>query len=55
MCTGFWWGNKREKYLWGIPDVDSMLILRWMKDRDMHRFLIWKLEGKRPLGRPRRR
>jgi hypothetical protein len=25
------------------------------KERDVYRILVWKPEGKRPLGRPRRR
>ena len=29
-CTGFWWGNLRERYLWGDPDVDGRIILRWI-------------------------
>jgi hypothetical protein len=28
-CTGFWWGNLREKDHWGNPDVDGRIILRW--------------------------
>ena len=27
----------------------------WGKRRDVYRVLVWKPEGKRPLGRPRRR
>ena len=29
-CTGFWWGNLREKYHWGGPDADGRIILRWI-------------------------
>ena len=29
MCTGFWWGNLRERDHWGDPDVDGRIILRW--------------------------
>jgi len=29
MCTGFWWGNLRERGHWGDLDVDGRLILRW--------------------------
>ena len=27
-CTGFWWGNLREREHWGDPDVDGRIILR---------------------------
>jgi hypothetical protein len=27
-CTGFWWGNLRERYQWGDPSVDGRIILR---------------------------
>ena len=30
MCTGFWWGNRRERDLCGDPDVDGRIILRWI-------------------------
>jgi hypothetical protein len=26
----FWWGNVRERDHWGDPDVDGMIILRWI-------------------------
>ena len=29
VCTGFWWGNLRERDHWGEPDVDGRIILRW--------------------------
>jgi len=29
-CTGFWWGNLRERAHWGDPDVDGRIILRWI-------------------------
>ena len=28
MCTGFWWGNRREIDHWGDPGVDGTIILR---------------------------
>jgi hypothetical protein len=30
VCTGFWWGNLRERDHLGGPGVDGMLILRWV-------------------------
>ena len=30
VCTGFWWGNLRERDHWGGPDADGRIILRWM-------------------------
>ena len=29
-CTGFWWGNLRERDNWGDPDADGRIILRWI-------------------------
>ena len=26
-CTGFWWGNLRERDHWGEPDADGRIIL----------------------------
>jgi len=28
-CTGFWWGNLRERDHWGVPGADGRTILRW--------------------------
>jgi len=30
MCTGFYWGNLRERDNWGDPDIDGRIILRWI-------------------------
>ena len=30
VCTGFWWGNLRERDHWGDPDIDRRIILRWI-------------------------
>jgi hypothetical protein len=27
-CTGFWWGNLRERDHWGDPDLDERIIIR---------------------------
>jgi hypothetical protein len=54
VCTGFWWGNLRERDQWGDPDVDGRIILMdlqevggscgdWMElaqDRDRWRGLV---------------
>jgi hypothetical protein len=29
-CTGFWWGNLRERDRWENPGVDGRIILRWI-------------------------
>jgi hypothetical protein len=29
-CTGFGWGNLRERYHWGDPGVEGRIILRWI-------------------------
>jgi hypothetical protein len=51
-CTGYWWGNLRERGHWGDPDVDRRIILRWIcrkwegvvgklaQDRDRWRALV---------------
>jgi hypothetical protein len=30
VCTGFWWGNLRERNHRGDPDIDGRIILRWI-------------------------
>ena len=30
LCTGFWWGNLRERGHWGDLVVDGRIILRWI-------------------------
>jgi hypothetical protein len=29
-CTGFWWGNLRERDNWGDPGVYGRIVLRWI-------------------------
>jgi len=29
-CTGFWWGNLRERDCWGDPSADGRIILKWI-------------------------
>jgi hypothetical protein len=29
-CTGFCWGNLKERAHWGDPGVDGRIILRWI-------------------------
>jgi hypothetical protein len=37
-CTGFWWGNLKERDHWGDPGVDRRIILRWI-------FRKWDVES----------
>jgi len=30
VCTGFWWGNLRERDHLEDPDIDGKIILRWI-------------------------
>jgi hypothetical protein len=30
VCTGFWWGNLRERDRWGDPGVDGRKMLGWI-------------------------
>jgi len=29
-CTGFWWGNLRERDQWGDTGADEKIILKWV-------------------------
>jgi len=29
-CTGFWWGNLRERDHWGDQGADRRVILKWI-------------------------
>jgi hypothetical protein len=48
--TSLWWGNLRKRDHWGDPGVDGRIILRMMEGRDLHRFLVWKPDGKDHWG-----
>ena len=55
-CIGCWWGNRREREHWEDLGVDGWIILGWIcGERGVYRVLVGKPEGRRPLGRPRRR
>jgi hypothetical protein len=30
VCTGCWWGNRRERGHWEDPDIDGRIILTWI-------------------------
>jgi len=32
-CTGFWWGNLRERDHWEDPGIDGRIILRWIFEK----------------------
>ena len=57
--------NEKLRELYSLPNIVRVVKSRRMRwaghvapmgeGRGVHRFLLWKPEGKRPLGRPRRR
>jgi hypothetical protein len=47
VCTGFWWGNLRERDRWRDPGIYGRIILGWIlkkiglaQDRDRWRELV---------------
>jgi hypothetical protein len=67
-CTTFSWRklhNDELHNLYSSPKIVRVIKLRRLRwagrvarmgeGRDIYRILVWKPEGKRPLGRPRRR
>jgi len=49
-------GNRKERVHWGDVGLDGWIILDWVSgERAVYRFLVRKAEGKRSLGRRRRR
>jgi hypothetical protein len=63
--TGEWRNNEKPNDLYSSPNIVRVIksrIMRWAghvarmgMGRDVYRVLVWKLEGKRPLGRSRHR
>jgi hypothetical protein len=65
--TGEWrkLHNEEQNYLYSLPNIVRVVKLRRMRwvghvahmgeDEGVHRVLVWKPEGKRPLERPRHR
>ena len=65
--TGEWrkLHNEELRYLYSLPNIVRVVKsrrMRWVghvapmgEGRGVHRFLVGKPEGKRPLGRPRRK
>ena len=48
MCTGFWWGNLRERDHLDGADIDGSIILKWIvwqSDRGAWTGLIWLIIG----------
>jgi len=33
VCIGSWWGNRRERDLWGDLSLDRLIILGWISRR----------------------
>jgi hypothetical protein len=60
VCTGFWWGNLRERDHWGDTGIDGRIILSLIfractaygEGRDMYRVLVGKPERKNHWGDP---
>jgi hypothetical protein len=50
-----WWGKRIERDHWRDLGVDGWIILEGSLGRSVYSVLVGKLEGKRTLGRPRRR
>jgi len=65
QCIKFTEHNKKLNDLYSLPNIVRVVksrCMRWAgnvarmgEDRGVHRVLVGKPEGKRPLGRPRRR
>ena len=56
QCRLSSWGNWSERDRWVVLGVDGWIILGYVCwDMAVYRVFVGKPEGKRPLGRPRRR
>jgi len=52
-CIGSCWGNWREGDHWGDLGIDGLGMWHVWLRIGVYRVLVGKLEGRRPLGRPR--
>jgi hypothetical protein len=43
VCTGFWWGNRRERDRWRDPGIDGRIMLGWI-------FKMWEVGVRTGLG-----
>jgi hypothetical protein len=41
VCTGFWWGNLKEREQWGDPGIDRRIILRMNLQEVEYRGMDW--------------
>jgi hypothetical protein len=56
VCIGSWLGNRRKRDHWGELGVDGWFILGWMcGEKPVYSSFVGNPEGKKPLGRRRRR
>jgi len=46
VCTGFWWGNLRERNHLEDPGIDGRIILKWKWDVGAWTGSNWPRKGK---------